>query len=72
MYNVELTFSDGSTETCPIGSKYDFNGDEKLTIADVLLLLQSILDGKPLDGDVNGDGSVSLADVLALLKQISQ
>ncbi len=72
VYNVELTFSDGSTETCPIGSKYDFNGDEKLTIADVLLLLQSILDGKPLDGDVNGDGSVSLADVLALLKQISQ
>lgn len=72
VYNVELTFSDGSTETCPIGSKYDFYGDEKLTIADVLLLLQSILDGKPLDGDVNGDGSVSLADVLALLKQISQ
>ena len=72
VYNVELTFSDGSTETCPIGSKYDFNGDEKLTIADVLLLLQSILDGKPLDGDVNGDGSISLADVLALLKQISQ
>ena len=72
MYNVVLTFSDGSTQTCPIGSKYDFNGDEKLTIADVLLLLQSILDGKPLDGDVNGDGSVGLADVLALLKQISQ
>ena len=72
VYNVVLTFSDGSTETCPIGSKYDFNGDEKLTIADVLLLLQSILDGKPLDGDVNGDGSVGLADVLALLKQISQ
>ena len=72
VYNVVLTFSDGSTQTSQIGSKYDFNGDEKLTIADALLLLQSILDGKPLDGDVNGDGKIGLTDVISLLRQITQ
>ena len=71
-YSVLLTFTDGSTQTYQVGRRYDFNGDGKITVADVLLLLQSILDGKPLDGDVNGDGSVGLADVLSLLRQITQ
>lgn len=71
-YSVLLTFTDGSTQTYQVGRRYDFNGDGKITVADALILLQSVLDGKPLDGDVNGDGSVGLADVLSLLRQITQ
>ena len=71
-YSVLLTFTDGSTQTYQVGRRYDFNGDGKITVADALMLLQSVLDGKPLDGDVNADGTTGLADVLSLLRQITQ
>ena len=72
IYTVTLTFSDGTEESRTVGTQYDFNGDGRTTVADILLLLRSILDGNPLDGDVNADGKVGLADAILLLRQIAK
>ncbi|MBQ7661089.1 MAG: glycoside hydrolase family 127 protein [Clostridia bacterium] len=52
-----------------VGTIGDINGDEKITVADALMLIRSILSGAPTPGgDVNGDSKVSLFDVFAIMK----
>ena len=49
----------------------DYNGDGALSVADVLILLKTIVDNSAIEnGDLNGDGKVGLVDVLHLLKHI--
>lgn len=49
--------------------KADFNGDGEISLNDVLILVDAILDGQLLEnGDMNGDGKLSLADILCVLK----
>lgn len=46
----------------------DVNGDGEVNIADVNVLIDAILTGKPIDGaDINGDGELNIADVNALI-----
>lgn len=46
----------------------DPDGDGKTTVADALLALRALLDGKAADADADGDGVLSLADVLHILR----
>lgn len=51
----------------------DANGDGEITIGDVSVLIDLLLDGNPVvsDGlDVNGDGVVTIADVSALIDML--
>ena len=49
----------------------DFNGDGQVTIMDVMLALNALLNNQTLENsDMNGDGEFSLIDVLRVLKQI--
>lgn len=49
----------------------DFDGDEKATVADVIILIKAILNTENLrHADMNLDGKVSLLDVLCVLSQI--
>ena len=51
----------------------DLNGDESVTMLDVLLVLKAVLNGQfVINGDMNGDGNVVLIDVLRLLKQVAK
>ena len=55
------------------GSTVDINGDGYVTIADVLLLINSIVNNQFVEnGDVNGDGIVGLADAIRVMKLITQ
>ncbi|MBQ9428072.1 MAG: family 43 glycosylhydrolase, partial [Clostridia bacterium] len=48
----------------------DFNGDQKVTVTDVILLIRAFANAKPLTGaDTNGDGALTLVDILHVLKQ---
>lgn len=52
--------------------EYDFNGDGKENVADVLALVRGILnENAPAAGDLSGDGKVTLLDVVRLLKKLS-
>ena len=47
----------------------DVNSDGAITIADVLIILQSVLNGSEIsNADMNSDGELSLIDVLRVLK----
>lgn len=49
----------------------DVNGDGVITIGDVSVLIDLLLDGATADGaDVNGDGQVTIADVSALIDNL--
>ena len=51
-----------------VGLKGDVNGDGEVNIADVNVLIDIILSGKPADrADINGDGEVNIADVNTLI-----
>ncbi len=70
-YSLTVTYTDGTSETVTFGDLVgDMNGDGKLSIADVLLLIRAILNEAPA-ADVNGDGRINLADVIRLMKQIA-
>ena len=48
------------------------NGDGRVTIADVSVLISSLLSGEATagNGDINGDGRVTIADVSLLINQL--
>lgn len=73
-YTATLTFTDGTAQTYTVGTlRGDFNGDGKIGVADVMLLLRGILnETADLDGDMNEDGKVTLVDVVRLLKAITE
>lgn len=51
----------------------DFNGDNAVTVSDVLFLITAVLNGTFVeDGDLNGDGVMSLRDVLFVMRQAIQ
>ena len=61
------------TREIPAVTHGNVDGDGKTTIADALLTLRAVLNGRALDNaDMNGDGKLSLIDVLLILKSISQ
>ena len=44
------------------------NGDGEITIADVNVVIDMIISGRPdLKGDVNGDKEITIADVNAII-----
>ncbi|MBQ4556205.1 MAG: hypothetical protein IJA60_00975 [Clostridia bacterium] len=49
----------------------DVDGDEELDIADVLLLLNAIVNEQDSNADMNSDGRITLIDVIALLKVVA-
>ena len=50
------------------GPKGDVNGDGEITIADVNVVIDMIISGRPdLKGDVNGDKEITIADVNAII-----
>ena len=50
---------------------YDINGDNSVTISDVVYLLRKVVIGETdLAYDVNGDGFVNISDVIRLLKVV--
>ncbi len=71
--------SDGS---CCNGSQYDLytpgdaNGDEKISLADIIYLINYVFKNGPepvpffLSGDMNEDGLVNLTDIMALVNYI--
>ncbi len=67
-YRITLSFSDGTTETVSIGQlKGDADGDESITVIDVILLLRSLLNSE--NGfDMNGDGKFGLVDIIRVMK----
>ena len=69
-----VTFTDGTAQTYTVGTKRgDLNGDGKISVADVMLLLRSILnETADLDSDMNGDGKITLVDVVRLLRAITE
>jgi hypothetical protein len=54
----------------------DINGDDRLTLQDVVLLLRTVLGtrvpapGDVSTGDMSGDGILTIADVIQLLQKI--
>ncbi len=55
----------------PTGQSYDFNGDRRLSIADVVALLLALVRGSVDDSyDVNGDGALGIPDAVALVLAI--
>ena len=62
--------SDGpSAEAKPADPRYDINGDNSVTISDVITLLRKVTGGETDSAyDVNGDGVVNINDVLQLLR----
>jgi hypothetical protein len=66
------TWTNGSTQCVKCG---DVNCDDSVDIADVLLLLNHLSTGYPINcewsANVNGDTSVDIADVLLLLNHLS-
>ena len=50
----------------------DVNGDEIVTLKDVLLALNAVLNQTAVDADVNFDGKVSLIDVVRILRATVQ
>lgn len=68
-YTITLNFTDGTSETYYIGTlKGDVNGDNKVTVADALILVKAIVNGEPVDCDMNADGKLTLIDVLRIMK----
>ncbi len=50
----------------------DVNGDGKVSIEDVLVVLSGVLNGEySTEADLNGDGKLSLIDVLKVLKAVT-
>ncbi|MBR3100422.1 MAG: M6 family metalloprotease domain-containing protein [Muribaculaceae bacterium] len=60
----------------PIGIVGDVNNDGEVSVADVTVLVNIVLNNTPLTGndlyraDVNGDGEVGVADITALINMI--
>ncbi len=53
------------------GNKYDVNGDGKVNVADVNIILNDILNGgTDIDLDINNDDAVNVADVNVVLNYI--
>jgi len=64
-------------EACPLLNKGDVNGNNQITIADVVVLVNHIL-GKSSDNfiiqnaDINGNGKITIADAVGLVNIILQ
>ena len=50
------------------GTRYDITGDDKTTIADVLLVIDDVAKGTGKTVDITGDGKITLLDVLRVAK----
>lgn len=50
----------------------DFNNDEKLTVSDLLMLLDNLLSGKALDtaSHYHGVNDITIKNVISILKKI--
>ena len=72
-YTITLNYTDGTSKNLTVGNIYgDVNGDDKVTVADALLLLKLVLNNENTDCDINGDGKVNLLDVLQVLKAMTK
>ncbi len=78
-----VTLNPQTNGSCCDISQYDLytpgdaNGDEKITLSDIIYLVNYIFkEGAPepkpfyLSGDMNGDGQVNLADIIALVNYV--
>lgn len=55
----------------PGAVEWDFNGDSRLGLTDVIILLLSLMSGERQSGmDVDGDGVVGLADAVELVREV--
>lgn len=61
--NCDGIISDEEAVACPL----DLDGDQAVTVSDVLTLLSEFGCAQDCSNDVSGDGQVSVADVLVLL-----
>ena len=52
----------------------DVNGDNTITVVDVLMIIKAVLNGDTSleNADMNGDGALSLVDVLRALKNVTK
>ena len=49
----------------------DQNGDGNFNIADVLVVINAVVNGLEIDADINGDSALTLLDVIKFMKKIS-
>ena len=87
MYKVKTVFADGTESDWSNLEKVtlfenghgyvtgDVNHDEKVSIADVTVLINMLLgssndEGCPICADVNGDSKISIADVTELINML--
>ena len=64
----EPTTGEGQPSIDNGGDPYDINGDGKLTISDVVALVNLCLENtQSTTGDINKDGKVNITDVVTLL-----
>ena len=66
-YNPNATVDDGSCETQSCNCAGDINGDNAITIADVLLILSEFGCMSNCTADLDGNGYVNINDILELL-----
>ncbi len=73
-YAVTLNFTDGTSETVNVGNiRGDMNGDNSITVHDVLMLIKVLLNNQTVEkGDLNGDGKINLIDVIRVMKIVAQ
>ena len=68
-YTVTFFNDTATTEIYTVGKlQGDLDGNGEITIADVLILIKAVLNGRAVDCDLNSDGKISLVDVIRLLK----
>lgn len=82
IYRVKATYIDGTeSEWSDVGTVVlstlngDMNGDGSLSVADIVMLINYILDGEDQTrggsaADVNGDGLVNISDVSELISRV--
>ena len=65
-------------EAMALGEPGDLNGDGVVSITDVTLLIELVLNGPATggphraDGDMNGNGDINITDVVMLIEQVLQ
>ena len=67
-YRICMVCGEKETEILPILDMPDVNGDGKITVIDIMLVLDAAVNKTPLpSGDVNGDGKITLTDVIKVV-----
>ena len=70
-YSISAESAASDAYVLNIGEVADYNGDETVSVADVLILLKAIVNDSSIsNGDLNNDGKVGLMDIICLLKHI--